>query len=112
MVKEGQNEGEVIIKMKRLLLICWLVITILLPTTDGYAGYMITQFPNAGSNPRNPDINNNGQIAWEAIGEIFLYDGNARYQLTDNDTYDGHPQFNNNGNPEQQFRVNNIFDSC
>ena len=81
--------------MKKKFLVLWgLAITILLSITHGFAGYLITPFTNAGS---NPDINNNGQVAWEAIGEIFLYDGNVINHLTDNDIFDGSPQINNNG---------------
>jgi hypothetical protein len=50
---------------------------------------------------RNPRINNRGQVVWSADNggehEIFLYDGSAIIQLTDNDYRDLWPKINDLG---------------
>ena len=79
---------------KTLLVFMGIVISLLFLTTTGYAGYLITQILDSG---RDPDINNSGQVVWEAFGEIFLNDGTAIIQLTDNDIFEGTPQINDNG---------------
>ena len=67
-----------------------------------YDGTTTTQLTDNDYEDGYPQINSNGQIAWNGSplshgGEIFLYDGTTTTQLTNNNYYDGAPQINSNG---------------
>ena len=76
-----------------------------------YDGSAITQLTDNSYDDDYPQINENGHVAWQGcagggdcpatyIGdgwEIFLYDGSTTVRLTDNASYDGHPQISANG---------------
>lgn len=44
-----------------------------------------------------PQINDNGFVVWDAMSEIFLYDGSTTHQITNNSYDDHYPQINNKG---------------
>lgn len=64
----------------------------IIPVSPSYSGlYSITHLTDNSYHDYHPDINNNGDVAWQGFDgsdfEVFLYNGLTRTQITNN-SYD------------------------
>ena len=86
---------------KILLVFMGFVVSLLLLTTNGQAGYVITQLTDNDYVDTSADINDNGYIVWAGHDghdlEIFLYNGSTITQITDNEYDELELEANDNG---------------